>query len=55
MYKLKPINEIWPKVELPDCMYNMKTVVNLKLEETAEYPNVRNVYFWMDTYIIIMS
>lgn len=41
MYKLKPINDIWPKIEVPDCMYNMKNVVNLKLEEIAEYPYVR--------------
>lgn len=40
MYQLKPINEIWPKVEVLDCIYNMKPVVNLKLEETTEYPNV---------------
>uniref|UniRef100_A0A336M8S6 CSON006825 protein n=1 Tax=Culicoides sonorensis TaxID=179676 RepID=A0A336M8S6_CULSO len=40
MYKIKPINQIWPNIELPECMYNMKTVVNLKLEESAEYPNI---------------
>ncbi|XP_063701071.1 probable aminoacyl tRNA synthase complex-interacting multifunctional protein 2 [Culicoides brevitarsis] len=40
MYKLKKINEIWPNIDLPDCMYNMKAVVNLKLEEQAEYPNI---------------
>jgi aminoacyl tRNA synthase complex-interacting multifunctional protein 2 len=40
MYKIKPINQIWPNLDMPDCMYNMKSVVNLKLEECAEYPNI---------------
>lgn len=45
MYKLKPINQIWPNIELPDCMYNMKSVVHLKLEESAEYPNVTIIFY----------
>lgn len=34
MYKIKPIVEIWPELNnLPANMYNMKSVVNLQLEE----------------------
>lgn len=52
MYKLKPINEIWPNVELPNCMYTMKTVVNLKLEETA-YPSVGLLFYHILSFVIL--
>jgi len=40
MYKISPINQIWPNMELAECMYRMKSVTNLKLEENAAYPNI---------------
>lgn len=40
MYKIKPIVEVWPDVNLPANMYNMKSVVNLQLEEGAMHPDI---------------
>lgn len=44
MYKIKPIVEVWPDIHLPANMYNMKSVVNLQLEEGAMHPDVSSLY-----------
>jgi len=40
MYKIKPIVEVWPDLDLPTTMYNVKSVVSLQLEEASVHPNI---------------
>lgn len=40
MYKIKPIVEVWPHLDLPNTMYPMKAVSNLELTDDKSSPSV---------------